>query len=798
MEQPTASMLAALETPLASLPADEVFTPEQWEILIGILDTFVPSITNSQSEKESKLCVGGAEYAEATLSIQDLIPSSADPFLIPIYLSESASSIQAFRPSLQRLFCRSVPAEQLKGLRFILSSLSTRAGSLLLTGSTTLFHLQPPTAREQILISWSKSYLPILRSLFRSFAFIAKTTWISLSPTLPEVIGFPAVPRHGKRGEDYSYEFLDFSSPDSPSSIETDVIIVGSGCGAGVCAKNLAEAGISVLVAEKGYYFPSTHYPMKSNDANANLMEKTAVLAGSCFGGGGTVNWSASLQPQHYVRQEWADQGLPFFTSGEFQKCLDKVCGEMGVATKGIQHNFANRSLLEGSRKLGYHAKEVPQNTGGKEHYCGYCTYGCAGATKNGPAVCFFPAAAKAGAKFIQGFDVRQVHFHESDGKKIAVGVNGLWTQKGGEKKLKITVKAKKVVICAGTLNSPLLLMRSGLKNPNIGRNLHLHPATIVCARFEETVNPWEGMNTNLLTLFSPPSFPLSLSMKKISDLTKTRLFSFPGSILTSACTSFEDLDSAGHGCKIECQTAVPTYILPFYPWQQPPSSSSNISPALAFKTRCASFHHSIAYVVFARDRDTGSVYPDPTDGRIRIKYTTSRFDTNNLVEGVIAAAKIAFVMGAEEVSAMHPDLPIFVRTPQQNRPTASENGIAATPAAAAAAGESIDEGINNPAFQDWLALIRRTGISTPDPCLVGSAHQMGTCRMSADAKNGVVDPRGKVWGVDEGLYVADASVFPSASGVNPMVTNMGIAEWISRGIIREGKKGSGQGVGER
>jgi choline dehydrogenase-like flavoprotein len=38
------------------------------------------------------------------------------------------------------------------------------------------------------------------------------------------------------------------------------------------------------------------------------------------------------------------------------------------------------------------------------------------------------------------------------------------------------------------------------------------------------------------------------------------------------------------------------------------------------------------------------------------------------------------------------------------------------------------------------------------------------------------------VWGT-EGLYVADASVFPSASGVNPMVTNMAIADWISRGV---------------
>jgi choline dehydrogenase-like flavoprotein len=35
-------------------------------------------------------------------------------------------------------------------------------------------------------------------------------------------------------------------------------------------------------------------------------------------------------------------------------------------------------------------------------------------------------------------------------------------------------------------------------------------------------------------------------------------------------------------------------------------------------------------------------------------------------------------------------------------------------------------------------------------------------------------------------LYVSDASVFPSASGVNPMVTNMGISDWISRGIVKE------------
>ena len=50
----------------------------------------------------------------------------------------------------------------------------------------------------------------------------------------------------------------------------------------------------------------------------------------------------------------------------------------------------------------------------------------------------------------------------------------------------------------------------------------------------------------------------------------------------------------------------------------------------------------------------------------------------------------------------------------------------------------------------------------------------MGTCRM--DQNTSVVDPNGRVWGVQK-LWVYDASVFPSASGINPMVTVMVTAD---------------------
>ena len=100
---------------------------------------------------------------------------------------------------------------------------------------------------------------------------------------------------------------------------------------------------------------------------------------------------------------------------------------------------------------------------------------GCSSAEKQGPAVSWLPAAAKAGARFIEGLNVSEVLFDEgSDGRKRAVGVLGLWTsrdQRGGVSgpetervRRLVRVNAKKVVVACGTLHSPLLLTRSGLK----------------------------------------------------------------------------------------------------------------------------------------------------------------------------------------------------------------------------------------------------------------------------------------------------------------------------------------------
>jgi choline dehydrogenase-like flavoprotein len=581
--------------------------------------------------------------------------------------------------------------------------------------------------------------------------FLFKAAYVKTSPQIGKILGFPRAPVHGTPGKSFEYKFIQFPPGETPETIDTDVLIIGSGCGGGVCAKNIAEAGHRVIVAERAHHFSAEHLPMSEYDGQIHLFQNggfevsddssIAVVAGKAWGGGGTVNWSASLQTQGYVRKEWSDNGLPFFTSSEFQKSLDRVCNRMGVSADHINHNKTNRVLMEGAQKLGYSCKAVPQNTAGKEHYCGYCTYGCGACEKQGPMVSFLPDAERAGALFIEGFSCDRLLFENRNGKKTVIGAQGTWTSRDANLGIsdkhttttrQVIVHARRVIVSAGTLQSPLLLLRSGLTNPHIGRNLHLHPVSFVAARFPPTerINPWEG------------------------------------GILTTVIDSFQDQDGLGHGVKLEANTMLPSFFLPLLPW----------TSALDFKLRAAQLKNMVGFISLARERDTGRVYPDAVDGKCRIAYTPSAYDRKHILTGMEALAKVCYVSGATEILTTTAGIPTFTRTPAPlDDPSLP------------------DPGINDPAFQAWLALLRKKGLPSPDATFA-SAHQMGTCRMAASERNGVVAPDGHVWGT-EGLYVADASVFPSASGVNPMVTNMAISDWVSRGIAQGLHKESRQGA---
>lgn len=728
-------------SPLPPGPDTDPLTPSQWRILLAFADAVIPTILpEATADPQKELGVPANSYSQALTTLESTwLRGAEDPQGIARqYLEERPSQNPAFRDIIYRYIGTHVPADLRAQLTMGLNLLDYRAGAIILTGYPKSFADQPVHIREKIILSWANAYIPMTRMLFRSLTMLVKQNWAKTSPTLSRVVGFPRVPVGMVPGKGFEYEFIQIPpGGQEPETLETDVVIVGSGCGGSVCARNIAEAGFRVILCDKAHHWPAEHLPMTETDGFNHLFmngggqfsedSSTLVLAGQAWGGGGTVNWSASLQTQGFVRKEWSNAGLPFFTSAEFQSCLDKVCDRMGAGTEAIVHNPSNKHLLEGARKLGWSAKTVPQNTSGKQHYCGYCSLGCGSCEKRGPVVSYLPDAAKAGAKFIEGFDCDKVLFEvdKKTGQKTATGVIGTWTgrdENGGVAgkplaKRKVIIKAKKVIVSGGTMQSPLILKRSGLKNPHIGKHLKLHPISLVGATYDEEIRPWEG------------------------------------GILTAVVTEFDNQDGHGHGVKIEAVSMLPSIWLTGLMWHG----------GLNFKLLVPRMKHMVGHFPLVRDLGEGEVFADPSDGRSRFRYHPCKKDKQYILDGVLACAKINHVEGAKEIFSLVPGVSTFVRSEDD---------------------ECAHKGINCSHFQAWLEEVKRRGFPNPDS-FFASAHQMGTCRMGKTAKQGVVDQKGKVFEA-EGLYVADASVFPSASGVNPMVTNMAISEWISGNIVKD------------
>ena len=131
-----------------------------------------------------------------------------------------------------------------------------------------------------------------------------------------------------------------------------------------------------------------------------------------------------------------------------------------------------------------------------------------------------------------------------------------------------------------------------------------------------------------------------------------------------------------------------------------------------------------------------------PYVGRPRISVSLGSKDALSVQEGLIAGAKILLARGAVEVNTTHFDLP-----PLQLR---SKDDLA--------------NPIECATTQNWFAQIRAKGV-VQNRIGLFNAHQMGSCRMSASPDDGAVNPDGETWDI-KGLYVADASLFPTASGV--------------------------------
>ncbi|GJN90713.1 hypothetical protein Rhopal_003727-T1 [Rhodotorula paludigena] len=654
------------------------------------------------------------------------------------FVTTKFSDLSGSIDALAQQFVTSLSKDNVQKIGLVLSLLATRPGTLLLTGHVGLFVDLTVAQREAVLQSWRVSSLPLLRQAFRGLVSISLYVAYNLFDEVIFATGYPALGDE-KRNLDpnrlrphYPYVFERIDLP--YKVIETDMLVVGSGAGGGVVASELAKKGWKVLVVEKGEYVKPEDMVGTQREGFKHLYEGQGlmatedgsmnILAGSGFGGGTTINWSASLRPQHFIREQWSkDHGLPYFLSTEFAQSIEFVCDRMGVSDENLQHSKANQLLVDGSKKLGYPISKIPQNTGGHAHPCGYCGFGCTYGEKQGGTVTWLRDAAEHGAQFLIETTVERLLFASSpdaptptkqeldrctptSSRRHCIGA----LVKSREGEYAIVRARQAVVVSAGTIHSPAVLMRSGLKNPRIGRNLRLHPVSFTTGFYEEPVRPWEG------------------------------------AIMTAVSNVQENWDGSHHGVKIEVIQSFPGgQAASFMPW------TSSFDHKLAM----AQYGHQLTFIAICRDRGSGRVFLD-SENKPRLDYTPNAYDCVSLVRGTIASAEIHLVNGAKRISTTQVDVEDYYPAPGHKY-------------------------LSDPAWQEWLAKVERAGIR-PSRCAIGSAHQMGSCQMGSKPSTSVVDPRGRVWGAEQ-LYVADASVFPTASGVNPMITNMALSHSIARFI---------------
>ncbi len=173
-------------------------------------------------------------------------------------------------------------------------------------------------------------------------------------------------------------------------------------------------------------------------------------------------------------------------------------------------------------------------------------------------------------------------------------------------------------------------------------------------------------------------------------------------------------------------------------------------------------------FIAITRDGGTGRVRATPAGGA-RIDYRVDRVGVTTMRHGLVTMARIARAAGARELVA------------------------AGTPAAWHRVADHPD-GAEPRAFEAFMARLGRFDFG-PNRGSVFSAHQMGTARFGVDPKTHPCDPHGRVRADDSGrgdalipgLYVADTSLFPTALGLNPMLTTMALARRVSRTVLAEG-----------
>jgi choline dehydrogenase-like flavoprotein len=273
-----------------------------------------------------------------------------------------------------------------------------------------------------------------------------------------------------------------------------DVVVVGSGAGGAPLARVLAEAGVDVIVVEEGELHDASSYtrdPLAAlarlyRDGGLTVLEGRPAIplpVGRCVGGTTVINSGTCVRTPGDVLARWRDDfGIPW--AAEIEGEFDAIERDLSVTRLGADVAGGNAAVCRrGAEALGAANRPVARNAGGVVT-CGTCPTGCALDAKQAMHVSELPRAVAAGARIRAGVRVDAIAIERGR----AVGVAG--TTADGRP---YSVRAPTVVLAAGALGTPELLLRHGIGG-GVGRNLHVQPACWVGALLDEQVRGWEGV----------------------------------------------------------------------------------------------------------------------------------------------------------------------------------------------------------------------------------------------------------------------------------------------------------------
>jgi choline dehydrogenase-like flavoprotein len=325
----------------------------------------------------------------------------------------------------------------------------------------------------------------------------------------------------------------------APLYASADVVIVGSGAGGAVVARELARDGRSVIVLEEGgHYTPDEYGAMTPSHSIRRLAREAglctavgigdtpliSVMAGRCVGGSSVLTGGVCFRIPEEVLHEWShERGLTRMTPEKLDPFFTEVEERVKVETVPEHMRSRGTSLfVEGAAKLGIGMKSLRRNT----HDCrgaARCNFGCPNRAKMSVDISFLPDAFAHGARLFSDALVEKI---EVAGGR-ATGVRGRFLDaQTGEPRVPFVINAKLVVIACGSLHTPVLLRRSGIDHADIGRHLTLHPAFRVSAIFDEHVGGWDGA---LQSVYSDHFLNEGITLVGVYSAVNVLAAAFPG-----------------------------------------------------------------------------------------------------------------------------------------------------------------------------------------------------------------------------------------------------------------------------